>query len=171
MGRRGPVGKLRVIAGTVKPKGPAFVSGRPNCPAWLSVDAQAEWHRVLPEIEAAGMLTVVDQAALAAYCQAWAELKLTTQIVDTEGRTIQEPIQSAKGEIVGHKLKAHPAVRLQRDAFARVKSFLQEFGFSPASRARVGASGVTGAIATHKASNRLEEIRSRVQSARQPKAS
>ena len=46
----------------------------PTQPDWLLREAKAEWRRVVPELERMGLLTTVDRAALATYCQAWARL-------------------------------------------------------------------------------------------------
>lgn len=40
----------------------------PECPDWLMADAKEEWHRVAPELHRIGLLTIVDQTALAGYC-------------------------------------------------------------------------------------------------------
>ena len=40
-------------------------------------------------------------------------------------------------EVVGAKKALHPAVKLQRDAFGRVKQFLAEFGLTPSSPSRM----------------------------------
>lgn len=168
MGARGPHPKLKVIAGTVKPRarGAVFPAGTPEAPEWLSASGAVEWKRIVPELEAAGLLSLVDRAALAAYCQAWAELEETTKIIETEGRIHKEPMQSAKGKIVGHKLKAHPAVRLQRDAFNRVRQFLSEFGLSPGSRNRVGSGQSSAPEASTAPEDRVQGILDRVGKAR-----
>lgn len=148
MGKRGPKPKptrAKELAGNpgkrpLNDREPRPERGAPTCPGWLSKEARAEWRRVCPELDRLGLLCrKVDRAALAAYCQAYAELEYATALLNTEGRIVKEPITSTSrvtGEtsVVGQRLKAHPAVKLQRDAFARVKSFLSEFGLTPASR-------------------------------------
>jgi len=92
------------------------------CPAWLPAAAKVEWRRIVPELRAVGLVTRLDRAGLSAYCLAWAELQEATQILGREGRILVS--------------KVHPAVKLQRDAFTRLKQFLAEFGLTPASRTR-----------------------------------
>lgn len=104
---------------------PRPAAGVPTCPDWLSREAKDEWRRIVPELCAARLLSLTDRVALAAYCQAWAELVIATRLLDKEQRV-------AEG-------KAHPAVKQQRDAFVRLKSFLIEFGLSPASRTKAAA--------------------------------
>ena len=44
----------------------------PECPEELSDEAKKEWERVSAELLPMGLLSRVDRAALAGYCQAWA---------------------------------------------------------------------------------------------------
>src|SRR5215469_12484602 len=50
---------------------PRPATGLPAAPAELTADAKTEWQRVARRLHALGLLTTVDRAALAAYCQAW----------------------------------------------------------------------------------------------------
>jgi P27 family predicted phage terminase small subunit len=122
--------------GAARPAPPAKV---PGMPAWLSREAKAEWRRVSTELLALGLLTVIDRAALAAYCQAFAELMEATRMLEREGRIVDQDVMNKDGVVTGSVKKLHPAVRLQRDAFARVKAYLGEFGLTPSSRARLPA--------------------------------
>ena len=45
----------------------------PKCPKWLEPEAKKEWKRLSIEMERIGILTKVDMAAFAAYCQAYAD--------------------------------------------------------------------------------------------------
>lgn len=127
----------------------------PDCPAWLDAEAQAEWARVVPELVEAGVLARVDRAALAAYCQSWAELVTCTELLRRDGRFITTPIQNAKGEVLGEKVVPHPALAAQRDALGRVRTYLVEFALTPAARLRmkfaedeaVGASDIMSMLA------------------------
>lgn len=109
-------------------------------PSWLSAEAQTEWRNVLPELERLKLLTVIDGSVLAAYCQAFAELVIATEMLNEHGRLISEPVLDRAGNHVGNRERTNPAVRLQRDAFARVKQFAAEFGLSPAMRPRLATS-------------------------------
>jgi P27 family predicted phage terminase small subunit len=137
MGRRGPAptpterlklaGSWRANHRTGEPK-PTV--GRPRCPAWLDKAAKAKWRALVPELERLGLLTVIDGDALAAYCQAWAELEIATRTLQAEGRTF--------GTESGY-LAPHPAVAQQRSAWNAVKSFAALFGLDPSSRSRISA--------------------------------
>jgi len=69
----------------------------PHCPPHLSEAAQEEWHRLAGTLHDMGVLTTVDRAALAAYCQAygrWAEaeekLKETPVMLKTPSGYVQQ---------------------------------------------------------------------------------
>jgi P27 family predicted phage terminase small subunit len=171
MGIRGPAGKplkLKILSGNPGKRSSGgvktFARGTPNCPTWLGKEAKAEWRRIMPELEAAGVTSKVDRAALAAYCQAWAEFHEATVILEQEGRIIEQVHATSKGEVIGTRKVIHPAVRMQRDASGRVKNYLVEFGLSPASRSRI-ASMARGEDA--EAKNRLGGIRGRLEAERE----
>ena len=141
-GRRPKPTKLKLLLGNPGkrrlPKDePAPRVSTPSCPEWLSKAAKSEWKRIVPELEEMGLLTIADRAALASYCQAFAELEIATKLLDKEGRVVEQERYDRTGAPVGGIIKAHPAVKLQRDAFTRVKQFLVEFGLSPASRPKL----------------------------------
>lgn len=100
------------------------------CPTWLSAEAKREWQRILPELERLGLATLVDRAALAAYCQAWAEFEMATKQLTREGRV--------------RLGKPHPAVARQKAALQAIRSFGSEFGLTPASRSRIQSGGGDG---------------------------
>ncbi len=108
-------------------------------PAWLSREAKAEWRRIVPHLDAVGLLTIVDRSALASYCQAFAELVVATKLLEKEGRIVDVDVFNKADDCTGTVRKLHPAVKLQRDAFASVKQFLGEFGLTPSSRTRLQA--------------------------------
>lgn len=103
-------------------------AGIPVCPGHLDVEAKAEWFRIVPELQAAKLLKLVDRAALAAYCQLWSRWVMAEGVIAEKGMTYD-----ANG-----LLKVNPAVRIAQDSLSMMKSYLVEFGFTPASRSRVG---------------------------------
>lgn len=46
----------------------------PGCPSHLMPEAKKEWRRITPELERYGLISKLDRAALALYCQSWAQL-------------------------------------------------------------------------------------------------
>ena len=53
---------------------PKPVKKAPRCPAWLEDEAKKEWKRMAKQMEQLGILTEIDMAAFAGYCQAYARL-------------------------------------------------------------------------------------------------
>ena len=104
----------------------------PVCPTWLDDEAKAKWAMLAPELIRLGILTSVDGDALAAYCQAYAEFKLSTETLQAEGRT--------KATETGY-LTPHPAVAQQRSAWTTMKMYSAMFGLDPSSRSRIKIKG------------------------------
>ena len=61
----GNPGKRGLNAGEPKPERKA-----PRCPGWLEAEAKKEWKRMAKQMELLGILTEIDMAAFAGYCQA-----------------------------------------------------------------------------------------------------
>lgn len=135
MGRRGPPPKptaLRILEGNpskrpLNPNEPKPPVGIPDCPGHLDQFAKAEWKRIAPILDRLGLLTIVDGAALAAYCQTysrWAkaerEIKKHGIVMETENGTVRRP-----------------EVSIAREALHQMRAFAMEFGLTPASRSRV----------------------------------
>lgn len=96
----------------------------PDCPKWLLADAKKEWQRLAPELESMGLLTRIDMAALAAYCQSYARWK---QAEAAMGRAVKKGEDPNGWENV--------ARQRQKEMIACAK----EFGFTPVSRTKVSA--------------------------------
>lgn len=135
MGRRGPppkptaVNELRGNPGKRKKNKaePKPQSGAPACPAWLDDEAQAEWQRIVPELEQLEVLTKVDRAALVNYCMAWSRLRQAQTVLVDEGLTFETDNGPRK----------RPEVGIVEKAQSLLKSSLEQFGLSPASRSRI----------------------------------
>lgn len=135
MGKRGPAktsNKILKMRGSPLAKGrkgePKPAAGVPKPPKWLKGEALKEWKRVVPELAAIGLLAFVDQAALAAMCQAWADYLRNKAVVDAEGDVVTNN--------KGMKMK-HPAVNVMEGAFNRWQRLMKEFGLTPAARANM----------------------------------
>ncbi len=106
----------------------------PEPPEHLSAEGRAEWDRISAELEGLGLLTRIDRAALAVYCQAWgrwvdAERQLVAE--GSEGLTVVTPSGFQR-----------PSVWLviSERAVEQMHKFLIEFGMTPSSRTRLGRS-------------------------------
>lgn len=114
--------------------GPAFVRLPPEAPAWLTREAAAEWARVVPGLARLGLLKPEDRAALAAYCEAWAQFVEATGLIQAEGLTIE-----AKQGML-----PHPAVGIQRAAGREVRAWAAHFGLTPSTEQALAKGGDDG---------------------------
>jgi len=102
----------------------------PNPPEHLSDAAKKEWDRISEELCNLGLLSEIDMAMLAAYCQIYGRW------VDAE--------EKLKGEEIvittqANNLVQNPLVGVANTALKMMRPFLVEFGMSPASRAKISA--------------------------------
>jgi P27 family predicted phage terminase small subunit len=109
---------------------PKPVEIAPDCPEHLDDEAKKEWERIAPELESLGLLTYIDKAALAGYCQAWSRWVEAEMILKKHGILVKSPN--------GFPMQS-PALAIANKAMEQIKEYLVEFGMSPASRTRVKA--------------------------------
>jgi len=102
----------------------------PTCPAHLVREAKAEWKRMAQVLYKHGLLTEVDRAALAAYCQAYGRWVKAERMVTKHGMTDW----TAHGT-----LTVSPYVRIARQSMDDLRKLCLEFGLTPSSRSRVTA--------------------------------
>ncbi len=139
MGRRGPTPKpasLKLLQGNPgkRPlkKALAPAHGKVTCPEWLSAGARAEWRRIAPELARLGVLTPLDRAAFAAYCENYAKWVECTRFVQEHG----EHYLAARG-----RLAEWPQVEMAKQAAQMMRAFAGELGLSPSSRLRLNVEG------------------------------
>jgi P27 family predicted phage terminase small subunit len=173
MGQRGPrpvPAALKVLAGNpgrrpIQGDGDRrgrLRRGRPDRPPELTGEAAEEWDRVAAELEAVGTLAVADRGILTAYCLAVADMLAALVEIDQAGRFVDEPVQSSRGEIVGTRIREHPAVKLLNQATTRVSRLADALGLTPASRSRTEVPEPPAPAAASK----VQELRERVEAAR-----
>lgn len=102
----------------------------PTCPQHLDEAARTEWERISAELAALGVLTRIDRAALAGYCQAWSRWERAERLVHDMGEVVKSP----NGFPV-----ANPYLAIANKALKQIKEFAVEFGLTPSSRTRVKA--------------------------------
>ncbi|MBS7596727.1 MULTISPECIES: phage terminase small subunit P27 family [unclassified Pseudomonas] len=98
----------------------------------MSSEGQVAWGRLTVLLDRMGVLTEADGFALERLCDCYAEILALRDLVDAQGRTYETT--STQGELV---LKANPAVAMLADVDRRFKSYLVEFGLTPAARSKV----------------------------------
>jgi P27 family predicted phage terminase small subunit len=111
--------------------------GCPEMPRGLRKAARREWGRITKDLLKLGVLSVIDGKALAMYCDAYADWEEAQKDCVKFGLIIEEPIVSKDGMVVGYKKKPSPAFTVKCLAMKIMKSYLIEFGLTPASRAKL----------------------------------
>lgn len=99
------------------------------CPSHLDAAARREWKRVAPALAEMGVLSSVDQAALAAYC---ANYSLWVQAAKRLKKSKALTVQTGNGGSI-----ANPLIRIQAQALDQMRKFMIEFGMTPAARSRI----------------------------------
>jgi len=129
---RGNPGKRKLNA-----EEPALETKAPRMPDGLPELARQEWEDIVPLLLRLNVLTEVDGKALAAYCYLFARWMQAEKEIESRGILLDEPILDAEGHEIGTRTKTNPACSLADRALARMKSYLIEFGLSPASRSKL----------------------------------
>ena len=100
----------------------------PSCPTWLHAEAKREWRRLAPKLHELGLLTELDRALFAAYCEAYAEVWRLTRAIDEHGFT-----QTTKRGTP----RPQPEVAMRDKAMRRMVDFGKNFGMTPQTRERL----------------------------------
>ncbi|MGP6090072.1 phage terminase small subunit P27 family [Antarctobacter jejuensis] len=144
-GRKPKPSGLKLVTGTERadranPDEPRPQSDCPEPPDHLKAEARAEWDRVCGQLCALGILSQIDRAALAAYCQAYGRWVQAESAVD----------QMAHRDAVTHGLMIrtqggnaiqNPLVGTANKAMADMMRYAAEFGMTPSARTRIRAEG------------------------------
>src|SRR5450830_364039 len=109
----------------------------PECPDWLLDDAKEEWKAMSAILERLGILTSVDKAAFAGYCQSYAKWKKAEEFIKKFGFTYKIPKKDKDGDVVSIFISAFPEVSISRSSLEHVRQFCAEFGLTPSSRGRI----------------------------------
>lgn len=107
--------------------------GLPECPPDLSEDARLEWGRLGVLLEQLGLISELDMAAFALYCESWSDFQRACRKLKELGE---------KGYVMetpsGYQ-QIGPWLSIKNNAAANVNKYKQEFGLSPADWTRVDA--------------------------------
>ena len=121
----GNPGKRGLNAGEPKPEKKA-----PRCPAWLEAEAKKEWKRMAKQMERLGILTEIDMAAFAGYCQAYARWKEAEEYISEHGAIMETP---------SGYCQQVPQVSIAQTYLKIMNRFCEQFGLTPSSRSRIVA--------------------------------
>ena len=136
MGTRGRKPKptaIKVLEGnpgkrSLNAKEPKPEKKSPKCPSWLEPEAKKEWRRMSKVLERLGVLTEIDAAAFAGYCQAYARWKEAEEFLSKHGTIFKTP---------SGYIQQVPQVSIAQTYLKVMKDFCSEFGLTPAARTRI----------------------------------
>ena len=97
---------------------------------WLDKEAKKEWRRISKQLEELGILTEVDMAAFAGYCEAYFRWKEAEEIISKHGTIVKTP--SGYWQQV-------PQVSIAQTYLKIMIKFCEQFGLTPSSRSRIVA--------------------------------
>lgn len=104
----------------------------PTCPSHLCPPAKAEWKRLATQLTVLRILTELDRAALAAYCQAYGRW------VEAEGKLQETPMLL---KLPSGYVQQNPWLTIANKQLELMHKYLTEFGLSPVARSRVSLAG------------------------------
>jgi P27 family predicted phage terminase small subunit len=102
----------------------------PKCPYWLESEAKKEWRRTAKKLEELGILTEIDMAAFAGYCQAYARWREAEEFISKHGTIVKTP--SGYWQQV-------PQVSIAQTYLKIMNRFCEQFGLTPSARCRIVA--------------------------------
>jgi P27 family predicted phage terminase small subunit len=102
----------------------------PPAPSTLSPEARKEWRRVGRELRRLGLVSNIDRALLAAYCEAWARFVEANDKLRQYGSIVKTP---------NGMPTQSPYLQIVNKATEQLAKIAVEFGMSPSARTRVKA--------------------------------
>jgi len=143
-GRKPKPTQLKVITGN--PGGrplnkfeiaPPMSKSPPKPPAHLLPEGKAEWKRLAPTLTLLGVLSELDAAPFAAYCQAYARWMQAERLL----AKLAEQDPAGMGAMLiktrGGGVMPNPLVWVARNAANDMVRYAAEFGFTPSARSRI----------------------------------
>lgn len=108
----------------------------PNPPSFIVGYAREEWERIAASLAPTGMLTDVDLAALASYCQSYAIWRQATEAINkmaaSDMLTGGLMIKTSNGNAI-----QNPLVGTANKAASDMVRYAAEFGMTPSARSRL----------------------------------
>lgn len=136
-GRRPTPSALKLVTGNpgkrpLNKKEPKPRTKVPVCPPHLDAKGKTVWKKLCTLLRRMGVMTEADGLALERLCDCYADILACRDLIERDGRTYTTIDQNANTLI-----KNNPAVNQLRAADAQFKSYLVEFGLTPAARSKV----------------------------------
>ena len=134
-GRKPKPRKLKLVEGNpgkrkINRREPQPKSEIPTCPRQLNATARAEWKRVSAILHRNGLISLLDRAALAAYCSSYA------RYIYFEAKLAKKPSLAIQklGTKANPYEQASPMFTIMKQSMKDMNSFLAKFGMSPSDR-------------------------------------
>ena len=105
-----------------------------QCPSHLNAEAKKEWRRLSKVLIEMGVLTELDTAAFAGYCQAYARWKEAEEFIEKHGSLVKTP---------NGYFQQVPQVSIAQTNLKIMLKFAEQFGLTPSSRSRIIAGETT----------------------------
>lgn len=115
----------------------------PEMPKGMAAAARREWEFMVPVLLRLGVLSNIDGKALAAYCDAYAMWEAARRDLFKHGMVFDTPIFDKMGNVIMYdgkmllKRQPNPSFSQWNTAAKLMKSYLIEFGLTPASRTKL----------------------------------
>lgn len=148
MGRRGPAPTpTRILALRGSPRA-GLNPGEPHpdvelppAPTWIGDDAKKAYDALGARLLALGIMTGVDENALARYAVLWVRYRRCEEFVAKHGEAYptrgRDKWDGTPGTLLG--FKAYPQAKMALGLAAELLRLEREFGLTPAARARLSA--------------------------------
>lgn len=101
---------------------------RPTMPKTLTGEAREEWRRIVPQLEAMGLLSKIDRGSLIRYCTVWADWCEIDASLQKTGKLLR----GRQGFV------RNPLWLMRRDAEEALEALSRQLGLSPVARIRAG---------------------------------
>lgn len=125
--------KLRGSRLANRPGEPQPEQKAPSCPSYLTKAERQVWRQLAKKLERIGVLTIVDQNALARYCVLFVRWRKACDFLEAYGTT--QPVKDGNGNV---KCFMHfPQVSEVNKLSVLLLRLEQEFGLTPSSRTRI----------------------------------
>jgi P27 family predicted phage terminase small subunit len=115
---------------------PRTQGGLPDCPDHLTGLARDTWERWTEQLAIMELDRRPDAEMLEGACVAYQRAVKADCEIQRDGITTRKYAEY-DGEQVVVGIQPHPAIKISERAWAQVKAFCVEFGFTPASRAKL----------------------------------
>lgn len=105
-------------------------------PGWLSEEARAQWHAVLPLLAQRRIMTEADLGTFENYCIAMGTVREMEREIQKLGHVQKVYKVDKDGNALLISTRKNPAVAIQSDAMTRARLLAAELGCTPVSRSR-----------------------------------